>query len=124
MPSIRLFPSAFLLALVACQPTGQDTPPAAESRQAAATPARHRPGEARWQCGDLRVATRFDDPALDTITVVLPDRTLLLEARDTADGALFADRAGNRFQSRPGQVSLTIAGRPPQACRKGQGASP
>ena len=76
---------------------------------------------ARWQCGDLAVSTHFDDASLESITLQLPDRTLTLKSMADEDGARFADAVGNEFWSRPGNVTLALAGQPQAACSKQRG---
>lgn len=72
----------------------------------------------RWRCGEIAVATHFDDASLESITVETPDRTLTLKSMANEDGVRFADAAGNEFWSRPGKVSLIQVGQPAVECRK------
>lgn len=121
MTVIRLLPFMFTVALVACSP-GSGSDPA--SSAAAATPAaipKPATTTARWQCGELRVTTRFDDEALQSMTLSHSGQELALKAVDADEGARFADAAGNEFWSRPGQVSLALADQPAIACSKSPG---
>ena len=70
----------------------------------------------RWRCGDLAVATHFDDDSLESITLETPDRELTLKSMANEDGARFADAAGNEFWSRPGKVTFTRIGQPAVEC--------
>lgn len=53
----------------------------------------------------------------------LSDRALVLKSVDASDGARFTDAAGNEFWSRPGKVSLILAGEPEVACTKSKDVS-
>jgi membrane-bound inhibitor of C-type lysozyme len=118
---IRLLPFAIALALIACKPADHSTetaPPAASAKQdsAAAT-------STNWQCGERHVATRFADESLESMTLQLSDRALVLKSADANDGARFTDAAGNEFWSRPGKVSLILAGEPEAVCTKSKDVS-
>lgn len=110
------------LPLGACKPAGQETTAVpAEANPDSASPSSS--GSAamtvtRWRCGEIPVATHFDDASLESITLQTPDRTLTLKSMANEDGARFADAAGNEFWSRPGKVSLTQVGQPAVECRK------
>lgn len=120
MNLIRLLPCLFAGAVVACSPgrNGDAGSPAATSAPSTAPLRQPAATTARWRCGALNVTTRFDDSALQSMTLSHSGRDLQLKAVDTRDGARFADAAGNEFRSRPGRISLTLAGRPTVACRK------
>lgn len=113
------------LALAACKPASQDQA-AGDTAVAPTTPAAaastHRTASAvtRWRCGDLAVATHFDDDSLESITLETPDRELTLKSMANEDGARFADAAGNEFWSRPGKVTFTRIGQPAVECNKDQ----
>jgi len=110
-----------VLAMAACKPAPRGQ--AEEASMAPATPAgasTHRTASAitNWRCGDLKVATHFDDESLESITVETPDRELTLKSMANEDGARFADAAGNEFWSRPGKVTFTRIGQPTVECSK------
>lgn len=128
MTARRLLFLMIALPLLACQ---RVAPPASPATGAPTTPAgapaapRVAPAtQAHWQCGELRLATRFDDPSLDTLTVLVSGRRLSLASAAEAQGARFADAAGNAFSSRPGQVRFTPAGAAALDCRKTRAPSP
>lgn len=112
----------FAVALVACSSGSGSDPvsPAVTAATPAAVP-KPAPTTARWQCGESSVTTRFDDEALQSMTLSHAGRELALKAVDTDEGARFADTAGNEFWSRPDQVSLALAGQPAIACSKSRG---
>lgn len=127
MTVIRLLPFAIALALIACTPadrsdsdsmSAETTPSAASTKQdrTAAT-------STNWQCGERHVATRFDDESLESMTLQLSDRALVLKSADASEGARFTDAAGNEFWSRPGKVSLTLTGEPEAVCTKSKDVS-
>lgn len=136
MPAIRplLQPLAAGLlgaSLIGCGPAQER----AEQSRAAASDAPSRPAPApappraaaptsHWQCGDLRLTTRFESTDLETVTVLFSGRKLSLRAADAREGARFADAAGNEFRSRPGAVRFTRAGQAALACTKSRQASP
>ena len=126
MASFRLLLAAIpvaALALAACKPASRDQA-AADAAVPSATPtvaaSTHRTASAitRWRCGELTVATHFDDESLESITLETPDRELTLKSMANEDGARFADAAGNEFWSRPGKVTFTRIGQPPVECTK------
>ena len=47
----------------------------------------------------------------------------MLKSADASDGARFTDAAGNEFWSRPGKVSLILAGEPEAVCTKSKDVS-
>jgi hypothetical protein len=112
-----------LLSLGACSRSGQQE--TAVPAEATPSPAPSSPAAAlavtRWRCGDVAVATHFDDASLESITLQTPERTLTLKSMAHEDGARFADAAGNEFWSRPGKVNLTQVGQPMVECRKERG---
>jgi hypothetical protein len=122
LPLLAAIP-VFALALTACKPASQDEAaadapaPPTTSGTAAST---HRTATAvtRWRCGDLAIATHFDDDSLESITLETPDRELTLKSMANEDGARFADAAGNEFWSRPGKVTFTRIGQPEVECNK------
>lgn len=121
MTVIRLLPFMFAVALVDCS-SGSGGDPASPASTAATPAAVPKPATttARWQCGELSVTTRFDDEALQSMTLSHSGQKLALKAVDADEGARFA-AAGNEFWSRPGQVSLALAGQPAIACSKSRG---
>ncbi|WP_082538831.1 MliC family protein [Lysobacter sp. Root494] len=115
-----------VLALTACKPSSQDKTVADASAPPTAsgtTASTHRTATAvtRWRCGELAVATHFDDESLESITLETADRELTLKSMANEDGARFADAAGNEFWSRPGRVTLTRVGQPVVECTKDRG---
>ena len=114
-----------VLLLAACNPASQDQ--AAEPTAASDTPvpaaSTHKTASAvtKWRCGELKIATHFDDESLESITVETPDRELTLKSMANEDGARFADAAGNEFWSRPGRVTFTRIGQPVLECTKDRG---
>jgi hypothetical protein len=124
MASFRLLLLAaipvFALALTACKPTSQGEAAADAPAPSTAAASTHRTATAvtRWRCGDLAVATHFDDDSLESITLETPDRELTLKSMANEDGARFADAAGNEFWSRPGKVTFTRIGQPAVECNK------
>jgi hypothetical protein len=125
LPLLAAIP-VFALALTACKPASQDQA-TADASTPSATPesaaSAHRTATAvtRWRCGDLIVATHFDDDSLESITLETPDRELTLKSMANEDGARFADAAGNEFWSRPGKVTFTRIGQPAVECSKDRG---
>lgn len=125
LPLLAVIP-VFALGLTACKPASRDqvaddtAVPSATPATAAST---HRTASAvtRWRCGDLAVATHFDDASLESITLETSDRELTLKSMANEDGARFADAAGNEFWSRPGKVTFTRIGQPPIECTKDRG---
>jgi uncharacterized membrane protein len=133
--SLRLLPAALALVLVACKPTAPSAPeeavaPAAEPPATAAAPAD--PPQARlpapppqhWQCGDLRITTRFDSAAQDSLNLLVSGRSVPLRAAPATEGARYADASGNEFSTRPGSATLAMAGRAPVTCVGVDAASP
>ena len=123
MTFIRLLPFALAVALIACKPAGESdsqSTPAATSTTPPAAAKPHKPATTatNWQCGDMSVATRFDDDSLQSMTLTHSGQELTLKTIATDEGARFADGAGNEFWSRPGKVSLTLAGKPATNCKK------
>ena len=112
-----------VLSLGACSPSAQQE--TAVPAEATAIPASSSAAAAlavtRWRCGEVAVATHFDDASLESITLQTPERTLTLKSMAHEDGARFADAAGNEFWSRPGKVNLTQVGQPMVECRKERG---
>lgn len=114
------------LALAACTPASQDQAEgdaATPSATPTAAPSMYRTASSvtRWRCGDLAVATHFDDESLESITLETRDRELTLKSMANEDGARFADAAGNEFWSRPGKVTFTRIGQPAVECTKDRG---
>jgi hypothetical protein len=125
LPLLAVVP-VFALGLTACKPASQDQAAddtAATPAPPATTSSAHRIASAvtRWRCGDLAVATHFDDASLESITLETPDRELTLKSMANEDGVRFADAAGNEFWSRPGKVTLTRIGQPAVECTKERG---
>lgn len=116
----------FALGLAACKPASQDdaaTDAPAPGAATQAAPSTHKTATAvtRWRCGDLPVATHFDDDSLESITLETPDRELTLKSMANEEGVRFADAAGNEFWSRPGKVTFTRIGQPVLECIKDRG---
>ncbi|HEY0661880.1 MAG TPA: MliC family protein [Lysobacter sp.] len=132
MAIFRLLPlTTVALLLAACQPDDRaaQAPTPSTGQPAPAQPTVAKPGVAavettHWQCGDLGIATRFNDEALDAITLTFSGRRLVLREATAASGARFADEAGNEFWSRGGDVTLTLAGKDKTSCTKTKQPSP
>lgn len=113
--------AGLVLALAACsKDTGEAPAPSGAAAPADVSSATHDPATTAtsWQCGPFSVTTRFDDASLEALTLAHSDQELKLRAVDASEGARFADEAGNAFWSRPGGVTLTLAGQSPVECRK------
>lgn len=128
MATVRLLSLAVVLNLTACQPGDRAAQTPASTPAPPPQPAAKQVGEpmqtTHWQCGDLRVATRFNDEALDAITLMFSGRRLVLREAAAATGARFNDGAGNEFWSRGRDVTLALAGREKAACTKTKLPSP
>lgn len=133
----RLLPAALVLSLLACKPGKPDEAPApsatpSASQDVPARPAQGDPAQARlpapppahWQCGDLRIATRFDGAGRDAVSLLMSGRRLPLRAAQATEGARYTDASGNEFWDRPGNATLTLAGRTAVACTTSEVASP
>ncbi|WP_372013359.1 MliC family protein [Pseudoxanthomonas sp. 10H] len=127
---------ALVLALGACRQGEPDAPavaagpaPAmpAAAGTAAASPATSAPTAAaaaatsttdsHWQCGDQRVAARFD-PASRSLTLIHERGQLALPAVESASGARYADANGNEFWDKADTAMLTLSGTPARECGK------
>ena len=84
--------------------------PAAPPASTAATPA-----ETHWQCGEQRVAARFDNAA-QTVTVVHDRGEVVLAQVQAASGARYADANGNEFWTKGAEGTLTLSGTPARQC--------
>jgi len=116
-----------LTLLGACRPATPDAAPApaappdttpADSGSAAPAPAEQAvagPIETHWQCGDQRVAARFDNPA-QTVTVVHDRGELVLPQAVSASGARYADANGNEFWTKGPGGTLTLSGAAARDC--------
>lgn len=121
MSVFRLLPFAFAAVLVACSAPDSEAPLPMAGEAASLPAASRKPAitTANWQCGELAVVTRFDDEALQSMRLAHSGQELVLDSAEAEEGARFADAAGNEFWSRPGKVSLALAGKPAIECRKG-----
>lgn len=128
MATIQLLSLAVVLCLTACQPGDHAAQAPAPTATPAPSPATKPDGEptqtTHWQCGDLRIATRFNDETLDAITLMFSGRRLVLRETAAASGARFADDAGNEFWSHGRDVTLTLAGKDKAGCTKTRQPSP
>lgn len=135
MNAIRLLPAALALTLlVACKPQApteqakspESAPEAPTTAEPTAPTQAHLPvpPPSHWQCGDLRVTTRFEDASQTTLNLLMSGRGVPLKAAPTTEGTRHADASGNEFVDRAGQVTLTLAGRAPAACVPTKAASP
>lgn len=124
---------AVLVALGACRPAepdavaaqpGADAPVAVQAKESAiAAPNPGTPVETHWQCGERRVAARFD-PASQTLTLIHERGQLALPQSVSASGARYADANGNEFWSQGDGATLTLSGTPARACEPVAGSSP
>ena len=73
------------------------------------------PIETHWQCGDQRVAARFD-PATQALTLIHERGQLALPHSVSASGARYADANGNEFWSKGPGATLTLSGTPAREC--------
>jgi putative lipoprotein len=131
MATFRLLPlTTVVLLLTACQPDDRAAQaPKPTAGKPAPVPPVAKPDVApvettHWQCGDLRIATRFNDETLGAITLMFSGRRLALREATAASGARFADDAGNEFWSRGRDVTLKLAGKDKAACTKTKQPSP
>jgi membrane-bound inhibitor of C-type lysozyme len=85
-------------------------PPAPATGATAAAPV-----ESHWQCGDQRVAARFDNDA-QTVTVVHDRGEVVLPQAISASGARYADANGNEFWTKGASGTLTLSGAPAREC--------
>ncbi|HET9473087.1 MAG TPA: MliC family protein [Steroidobacteraceae bacterium] len=107
-----------LLALGACQRSGEPETPAAPPSDAA--PVASAPvgsvvlPSRTYQCGDLAVSATFDGVgAVDLSYAGVP---LTLPQVESGSGARYADQQGNEFWSKGGQATLTLAGQEKRNC--------
>jgi len=123
-----------LLALAACRPAepvaagpgagaGLDTPAAAAATASDAVASAEGMRETQWQCGDQRVAARFD-PQADALTLTHDRGQLLLPRASAASGARYADANGNEFWDHGNEAMLTLSGTPARDCVGPSGAGP
>jgi uncharacterized membrane protein len=68
-----------------------------------------------WQCGDLRVETRFMD---DSVELNVTAQTFTLHQRPAASGARYADEGGNEFWNKGGWAMLTLSSTRTLECRE------
>lgn len=122
-----------LLLLGACRPAAPEaSTPAPASAPAAEAPAAEvvestppalpiagvaTPVETHWQCGDQRVAARFD-PTSQTLSLIHERGQLTLPRIESASGARYADSNGNEFQDKADTARLTLSGTPARDCSK------
>jgi membrane-bound inhibitor of C-type lysozyme len=125
-----------LVLLGACRPAAPETaapaptsPPVAEAPVApvaevveSAPPAlpvasAATPVETHWQCGDQRVAARFD-PTSQTLSLIHERGQLTLPRIESASGARYADANGNEFWDKADAARLTLSGTPARDCAK------
>lgn len=125
-----LLTAACLLGLAACTPTPPADAPAAEASPA--TPdatagvgetATDAAAATSWQCGDQRIAARFDKAA-DTVALDIEGQALALPQAVSASGARYADAQGNEFWNKGREATLTLAGKPQVHCTQVDAASP
>lgn len=113
--------AALALLLAACARAGD--PEAAATTAETAAPLPPPPAativESHWQCGEQRVAARFDRGA-GTLTLTHERGQLLLPQVEAGSGARYADGNGNEFQDRDGEASLTLSGLPARECSRVQ----
>jgi uncharacterized membrane protein len=133
--ALRLLPAALALTLLACKPQAptsatQAPAPAASGQEAPAAPAEPAraqlaaPPPQHWQCGELRLTTRFQDAGQASLDLLMSGRRLPLRAAPATEGTRFADASGNEFAQRPGGATLTLAGRGPATCVEANAVSP
>ncbi|WP_081759960.1 MliC family protein [Pseudoxanthomonas suwonensis] len=127
-----------VLLLAACRPdtpeatpaetaaaSAQDAAPQPAAGEATLDPAAPPPGataeataavvNTHWQCGDQRVAVRFDNAA-QTVTVVHDRGEMVLPQEVAASGARYADTNGNEFWTKGPSATLTLSGTPAREC--------
>ena len=75
-----------------------------------------------WQCGDLRVASRFE-PSPATVQLWWSGRNATLPQAMAASGARYAE-AGNEFWTKGDTARLTLAGTEARECTRSDVASP
>lgn len=71
----------------------------------------------QWQCGDQRVAARFDNTA-GTVTITHERGELVLPQATSASGARYADANGNEFWNKGAGASLTLSGTEARQCQQ------
>ncbi len=119
--------AGLVMALGACDrgdvpaPEAQPAPDAVTAAQpdAAASPAEAAILESQWQCGDQRVAARFDTGAASA-TLTHDRGQLLLPQAISASGARYADDNGNEFWTKGASGTLTLSGTPARECTQMQ----
>lgn len=113
--------AALALLLAACAKAGD--PAAAAAIGETAEPAPPHPAativESHWQCGEQRIAARFDRDAGD-LTLTHDRGQLLLPQVEAGSGARYADGNGNEFWDKGGAASLTLSGLPARECSRVQ----
>lgn len=80
--------------------------------------------DTRWQCGEQKVAARFDAAPTSAVTLNFGERTLVLPQAQSASGARYADTSGNEFWNKGRASRLTLAGKAAVECRQIDTASP
>jgi len=75
------------------------------------------PTETHWQCGDQRIAARFDAGA-QTLNLIHERGQLALPRIESASGARYADANGNEFWDKADAATLTLSGTPARDCVK------
>jgi membrane-bound inhibitor of C-type lysozyme len=94
-------------------------PPVQPTAAATVAPNPGTPIETHWQCGDQRVAARYD-PAAQALTLIHQRGQLTLPQSVSASGARYADDNGNEFWSKGSGATLTLSGTPPRECSQVQ----
>jgi membrane-bound inhibitor of C-type lysozyme len=94
-------------------------PPVQPTAAATVAPNPGTPIETHWQCGDQRVAARYD-PAAQALTLIHERGQLILPQSVSASGARYADDNGNEFWSKGSGATLTLSGTPARECSQVQ----
>jgi hypothetical protein len=105
---------AFLLA--ACgRDSASPAAPAGTSAtaQAANAPSEHFSRNEFYQCGDVPLSLEYRGDG--TLTMMLEDRIIVLQAVPGSAGVAFADADGNQFRKQDG-VTLVLSGQSPRVC--------
>ncbi|MCR6687531.1 MliC family protein [Pseudoxanthomonas sp.] len=115
--------AALVLLLAACAKAGDPAAVAATGETAETgtppPPAAATIFESHWQCGEQRIAVRFDRDAGD-LTLTHDRGQLLLPRVESGSGARYADGNGNEFRDKDGAASLTLSGLPERECSRVQ----
>lgn len=112
------------VALAACKPAAEPVAPAAPAAPPApAEPVAENAAPFNFQCGDERIAARFDNVA-GNVTLSIGGQPLVLPQAVAASGARYADDKGNEFWNKGNNATLTLAGKPAVECAQTELASP